>query len=205
MVQYGREQGGAALAAFLPVPGGRGEGGGSGAGRFRRAGPPLHRARQEPPWLEARAGLPAGAGPGAPFLRRAGGGGAGALVPRRGLRPPRAGQRAGQCPPGRGLGRAAREFRAYARRIRAESTWLPEAEFRARRAGLLAELLRRPALYRTAAFRRRYERRARRNLRRELKSLERRPTGRPGSAAPGPRRRGSARPGSPPLPAGRRG
>ena len=103
------------------------------------------------------------------------------------------------------LGRASREYRAYARRIRAEYARLPEPEFRLRRAALLSALLRRPALYRSAAFRRRYERKARRNLRRELKSLERRPTGHPGSAAPGPRRRGSARPGSPPRPDGRKG
>jgi predicted metal-dependent HD superfamily phosphohydrolase len=100
------------------------------------------------------------------------------------------------------LGRASREYRSYARRIRAEYASVPEPEFRLRRAELLSALLARPALYRSAGLHRRYERKARRNLRRELRSLERRPTGRPGSAAPGPRRRGSARPGSPPRPGG---
>jgi predicted metal-dependent HD superfamily phosphohydrolase len=103
------------------------------------------------------------------------------------------------------LGRPSRQYRSYARRIRSEYAWMPEPEYRAGRAALLAAFLRRPSLYRSAAFRRRYERRARRNLRREIRYLSRRLAGRPGNAAPARRRRGSARPGSPQPPGGRRG
>jgi predicted metal-dependent HD superfamily phosphohydrolase len=69
------------------------------------------------------------------------------------------------------LGRAPDEFDAYEMRVRAEYGWVPEDEFRAGRAKILGALLARPILYRTAAFRERYERQARANLRRSLASL----------------------------------
>jgi predicted metal-dependent HD superfamily phosphohydrolase len=63
-------------------------------------------------------------------------------------------------------------YRGYARRIRKEYAWMPDEAFRRGRAEVLRSLLQRGAIYSTPQFRRRCERRARRNLERELAWLE---------------------------------
>lgn len=70
------------------------------------------------------------------------------------------------------LGRSRCAFDFYEHRIRREYAWLPEEAFRRRRAELLRSLLVRPSMYRTERFRKRYEARARRNLRRSVQRLE---------------------------------
>jgi predicted metal-dependent HD superfamily phosphohydrolase len=69
------------------------------------------------------------------------------------------------------LGREPETFDAYDRQIRAEYAWVPEADFRAARAAVLAGLLARAPLYQTEHFRRRYETVARTNLGRVLERL----------------------------------
>lgn len=69
-----------------------------------------------------------------------------------------------------GAGRTA--YARYERGIAAEYAGLPADSFRQGRARLLREFLARPVLYATPGFRRRLERRARRNLARALERLE---------------------------------
>jgi predicted metal-dependent HD superfamily phosphohydrolase len=77
------------------------------------------------------------------------------------------------------LGAGWLRFMRYERGIAREYAGLPPESFRKGRAGLLRDLLSRSALYATPGFRRRLERRARRNLALALARLERRrPTGR---------------------------
>jgi predicted metal-dependent HD superfamily phosphohydrolase len=66
------------------------------------------------------------------------------------------------------LGRPRRAFEAYDAAIRAEYAWVPEAEYRARRAALLASLLQRRPLFSTSWFHRRYDRTARDNIGRSV-------------------------------------
>jgi predicted metal-dependent HD superfamily phosphohydrolase len=70
------------------------------------------------------------------------------------------------------LGRPGPEYDAYERAIRAEYAWVPAPEYREGRRRILSDLLRRAPLYRTDAFRRRYEDAARNNLRRALAGLD---------------------------------
>jgi predicted metal-dependent HD superfamily phosphohydrolase len=98
------------------------------------------------------------------------------------------------------LGGCWARFLRYERRIAREYSGLPRERFRAGRAELLRGFLRRPALYSTPEFRRRFERRARENLGRALARLQRakpRPAQRPGYRPAPPR---SDRPGAGPAP-----
>ncbi len=62
------------------------------------------------------------------------------------------------------LGRPPEAFEEFERRIRREYGWVPEADYRLARRSVLQNVLRRDPLYSTAAYRRRYENAARRNL-----------------------------------------
>ncbi len=69
------------------------------------------------------------------------------------------------------LGREAEVFDEFERGIRSEYSWVPEAQYRTERSRILAALLRRDPLFRTADFRARFEPAARANLRRALDAL----------------------------------
>jgi predicted metal-dependent HD superfamily phosphohydrolase len=71
------------------------------------------------------------------------------------------------------LGAAPHEFDAYDRAIREEYAWVPEQAYHTARRAVLGAFLRRPSLYQTDHFRRRYEAAARANLRRAMEALER--------------------------------
>ena len=70
------------------------------------------------------------------------------------------------------LGRPPEAFDAYERAVREEYGWVPEAEFRRARAGVLRGFLARPAVYRTPLMAAKYEAAARANLARSLGQLE---------------------------------
>jgi len=69
------------------------------------------------------------------------------------------------------LGRPVELFDSYDRRIQAEYAWVPEAAYRAGRARILEDFLRRDPLFQTPAFRRRFEAQARANLSRALTTV----------------------------------
>jgi predicted metal-dependent HD superfamily phosphohydrolase len=69
------------------------------------------------------------------------------------------------------LGRPDGEFDRYEENIRKEYGWVPENVFRAKRTELLKDFLDRPSIYLTAHFQEKYEKAARRNLKRSLKNL----------------------------------
>jgi len=73
------------------------------------------------------------------------------------------------------LGQPAARFWAYETAIRAEYAWVPAPVFAEKRAGVLNHFLRRPALYRTDLFRRKYESAARENLRQAIDRLSQLP------------------------------
>lgn len=66
------------------------------------------------------------------------------------------------------LGSDENTFDRYEKLIREEYAWVPEEEYRVRRAAFLAGLLQRPVLFQTDFFRRRLEERARKNLKRSI-------------------------------------
>jgi len=69
------------------------------------------------------------------------------------------------------LGKDPARFDRYEAAIGKEYAWVPPEVFAARRAAVLASFLARDSIYATAAFRERYERRARENLERSLRKL----------------------------------
>lgn len=69
------------------------------------------------------------------------------------------------------LGAAPDEFDAYEAAVRREYDWVPDAAWRAGRAGVLRTFLARPHIFHSDPFRRRFEEAARRNLARSLQRL----------------------------------
>jgi predicted metal-dependent HD superfamily phosphohydrolase len=69
------------------------------------------------------------------------------------------------------LGRQPDMFAVYDVQIRQEYNWVPEAEYRRRRADVLAGFLGQPTIYRTEFFRKRLESQARENLSRVIFAL----------------------------------
>jgi len=69
------------------------------------------------------------------------------------------------------LGRSPAVFNRFERLIRREYAWVPEFTYRSARSEVLGEFLRRPSIYLTPYFRKRYEGPARANLARLLKRL----------------------------------
>ena len=69
------------------------------------------------------------------------------------------------------LGRAAADYEAFERGIRAEYAWVPEPVYRAERSRILARLLAREPLYLTTYFRQGCESAARSNLNRAIERL----------------------------------
>jgi predicted metal-dependent HD superfamily phosphohydrolase len=74
------------------------------------------------------------------------------------------------------LGQDATAFDRYDSQIREEYAWVPEAMYRRERAKILQGFLDRPAIYRTAVFKDRFESQARNNLARSLATLSARPS-----------------------------
>src|SRR5690606_19490271 len=62
------------------------------------------------------------------------------------------------------LGQPPGRFAAFEQQIRQEYAWVPPSEFALGRAKILRGFLDRPTVYSTAAFRQKYEQRARTNL-----------------------------------------
>ena len=71
------------------------------------------------------------------------------------------------------LGSPPERYAEYVRLIGAEYAWVPAPVFRMRRAAVLRRFLRRPVIYASDGFRKRYEAAARKNLSAELTELER--------------------------------
>lgn len=69
------------------------------------------------------------------------------------------------------LGASPAAYRAYAAAIRREYAWVPEPDYRSKRAAVLARFLHRPRLYLTAPFFARHEAAARANLAAEIAAL----------------------------------
>ncbi|MFH1505907.1 MAG: pantetheine-phosphate adenylyltransferase [archaeon] len=69
------------------------------------------------------------------------------------------------------FGRSAEEFDEYERKVREEYSYVPEAEFRERRAGILQRFLDRDSIYYTDFFKEKYETQARANLKRSIAKL----------------------------------
>lgn len=69
------------------------------------------------------------------------------------------------------LGQDERRFADYEAGIRAEYAWVPQKVFNAKRAEVLQGFLKRPSIYVTEHFRRKYEAQARRNLERAVSGL----------------------------------
>ena len=69
------------------------------------------------------------------------------------------------------LGRPSAVFAEYERRVRVEYAWVPEPAFRAARSAILQSFLKRPSLYATPHFQRKYEAMARLNLSVSLNQL----------------------------------
>ncbi len=70
------------------------------------------------------------------------------------------------------LGASPAAYQAYAAAIRREYAWVPEPDYRRKRAALLARFLQRTRLYLTAPFFARHEAAARANLAAEIAALE---------------------------------
>jgi predicted metal-dependent HD superfamily phosphohydrolase len=70
------------------------------------------------------------------------------------------------------LGQPAETFDEYERQIRAEYSWVAKAVFAAGRAAILDLFLARDFIYSTEVFRKKYEARARANLRRSISHLK---------------------------------
>ncbi len=69
------------------------------------------------------------------------------------------------------LGQDPERFEAYEREIREEYSWVPDAEFRSGRLGVLRMFADRPNIFATAFFRDKYEEAARLNLQRSIDAL----------------------------------
>jgi predicted metal-dependent HD superfamily phosphohydrolase len=72
------------------------------------------------------------------------------------------------------LGSPTREYDRYARNIRREYDWVPEADYRKGRSAVLNSFLQRCRIYATEALHVRYEAKALQNLKRELEELQER-------------------------------
>lgn len=72
------------------------------------------------------------------------------------------------------LGAEPDEFAEYDRQIRIEYNWVPEPEYRLRRAEILESFLQRPTIYRTPQFRERFQESAEINLRKSIDELRQR-------------------------------
>jgi len=75
------------------------------------------------------------------------------------------------------LGAGAERFDEYERQVRREFAWVPDPAFCEARKRILASFLGRPRIYATAWFTDRLEARARENLERSLRTLDRPPGG----------------------------
>lgn len=71
------------------------------------------------------------------------------------------------------LGSSPEAFAAYDEGIRMEYSWMDPAEYRAKRADVLAAFLAKPRIYHTSTFHDRFEQTARRNLQRTRRELTR--------------------------------
>ncbi|MEO1068171.1 MAG: N-methyl-D-aspartate receptor NMDAR2C subunit [Cyanobacteria bacterium J06638_6] len=69
------------------------------------------------------------------------------------------------------LGADSEHFETYDRAIRQEYAWVPEADYRAVRRNLLSSFLTRDMIFKTQAFRQRYEHQARENLQHKVLQL----------------------------------